>query len=218
MIFEFKNKKIVIFAIVILLVLLAGGLFWWWNSPDSKLKRWWVEEIIIKGSVRDFSIEDTPEGKIIQNKKEGFKVVVPAGWMVKKEYENIALYSPEVKFDERGALIFESIKKGGCGMNIQIKKYNKENNEISVDIEHLNMVIEGVKRGFYVEEKEPKYEIVSIDGKEGLKNTYIEENKIKYVTLEIPSDNTIYSFNSGFIFSEKCIDEFNKILETVEIK
>jgi len=67
------NKKIVIPIIIVVLILVGGGFFWWQ----------WRE---IKGSPDDYVIKETPEGKIVENKKAGLTVKVPEGWIEEQFY------------------------------------------------------------------------------------------------------------------------------------
>lgn len=212
--FKFKNKKIIIFALIIILILIIGGLFWWWEERGKEYGKTISEREFVDSKY--FTVEDTPEGTIVENKKEGLSVKVPEGWSIKEEGDGISFCSPEVKFDEKGSLIFQSIKEGGCGVTVQIIKCKKVDPELTTDAEDLINYIIAVKDGSYKEE-DRQLEILEISGKEGLKRSYIKDGMISKISVEIPLSQTIYSFDSGFIFSEKCTAEFNKFLETVSI-
>lgn len=64
-----KKKLVVILIMVgLLIIIVAIGYYWWWqNQPENM--------IVIK---------DTPEGKLVINRKEGISMKVPEGWKVKK--------------------------------------------------------------------------------------------------------------------------------------
>jgi len=211
-----KKIKIIIPVVIILLVLIAVGIFYWWQW-----KRELPQEKIIQKRIpvdsAEYEIKDTPEGKIVENKKEGLTVKAPAGWIVEKYGEEVDLLSPETEFDQYGGVSLKSVReKGACGMAIQILKYEKVDPEITTYAEDLRTLIEEAQNN-PVKEETAKSEVVMISKKLGFKRTSLKEDKETYISVEIPVNHTVYGFYSGLIFSEKCVQEFNKILETVSI-
>ena len=84
------KKKISIFIIIIFVLILGGGLFYWWQSqkiqepeeaeeipPQEK-----PEQKKIIERFGDVVVKETPEGKIVENEKEGISMKVPDGWEV----------------------------------------------------------------------------------------------------------------------------------------
>jgi len=212
-----QKIKIIIPVIIVLLLFIIGGVFYWWQW-----KRELPQEKIIQKRIpvdsAEYEIKDTPEGKIVENKKEGLTVKVPNGWMGKKyEDGSVGLFSPEIEFDQYGGFLKSVREKGACAAGFEILKYEKVDPEITTYAEDLRNLIEKVQQN-PVEEETIKSEVVTVSNKLGLKTIYLREGKEKYVSVEIPVNHTVYSFNSGLIFSEKCLQEFNKILETVLIK
>jgi len=77
--------------------------------------------------------------------------------------------------------------------------------------------IVGVKNNSYTL-NDRKMDVLNISGKDGLRTSYVNGDKIGKMSFEIPLGQTIYSFDSGFIFSDKCIGEFDNFIKTVSIK
>ena len=131
------NKKIIFSLIIIILLLIAGGVFCWQNRE-------------IKGSPEDYVVKETPEGKIVENKKAGLTVKVPEGWIEEKieiEESSMIFYSP----DAEGYRPNKKTPplKTGCVIEIGImyKKINfeeiKTRSKISLD-ELIDRVIKDV--------------------------------------------------------------------------
>jgi len=211
-----KKIKIIIPVVIILLVLIAGGIFWWqWKKEFPKMKTINEREFVDSA---EYEVIETPEGKIVENKKERLAIKVPEDWTVKKYGGEVDLLSPETEFDQYGGISFKSVKeKGACGLAIQIIKSKKVDPEIMTDVEEIGDLITKAQES-PINEEGKKYEVFMVGGKLGLKKIILKENKEISISVEVPIDNTLYSFNSGLIFSEKCVQEFNKILETVSIK
>jgi len=210
------NRKFFIF-IIILLLLASGGVFWWWSTkekePEDGETIWEIEY------VGGYEIKDTSEGKIVENKEYGLVVTVPEGWTVKNyDKEGIGIFSLEVEFDERGAFLNSAREKGGCIIGIEIKECKKVDPELTTDAEDLRMLIANIQENSTeLDDEKTRYEVIVINDKKALKTSYLKEGEEKYTTVEVSVDNIVYSFNNGIIFAEKCIQEFDKFLETVSI-
>lgn len=212
-----KKIKIVIPIVIVLLILVVGGFFWWqqWKKEFPKMKTVYSREFV---DSTEYEVIETPEGKFVENENEGLTIKVPERWIVKKYGGEVDLLSPETEFDQYGGVSFKSVKeKGACGFAIQIIKSKKVDPEIMTDVEEIKDLITKVQENL-INEENKKYEVIMVSGKLGLKKIILKENKEVSISVEVPIDNTLYSFNSGLIFSEKCIQEFDKILETVLIK
>ncbi len=200
--FKFKNKKVVIFVVIIILILIIVGLFWWQS------KRTVSEVEFVKG----YEIKDTPEGTIVENKKEKFTAKVPDGWIAKDYVTSVGLFSPETEFDENGGFLDSVREKGACGIGIEIREY--ENGEEKV--EYLKDFI-GMTQRNSIEMEKAGYSVVIIDGKPALKTTIKKDEEIRYIEVEVLINNTVYFFTSGLIISQKCVQEFDNVLETISI-
>jgi len=207
---KLKKRQAVIVIVVFVFLLIIGGFFWW---------KWKIPEPTYVNST-DYEIKDTSEGKIIENKEEGLTFKVPEGWGVKKYDEGISLFSPEVEFDQYGDVLIESLKeKGGCGVGVKVVEYKSEP-AITIEVGFLRGLINRIQENSTVQESPitiEKREVIKVDDKLALKRIFFHKGEQKSISVEIPINNTIYSFENGFIFSEKCLQKFNKFLETVLI-
>ncbi len=73
-----KKTTILILIIVIILLLIGGGVYWWWGNQEKEPKN-------SLETVDYIQIKETPEGKIVENTKEGISMKVPEGWEVNKK-------------------------------------------------------------------------------------------------------------------------------------
>jgi hypothetical protein len=210
------NKKIIFGVIIVLLLLLIGGVFWWKLTPDFPREETIQKRIPVNPA--DYQIKDTPGGKIIENKKEGLTVKVPDGWIVQKyEDGSVGLFSPDIEFNEYGGFLESVREKGACAAGFEILKYKKLDPEITTYAEYLRNLIKKAQENPIIEERS-RSEVITVSNKLGLKTIHLKEGKEIYISVEIPVDHTIYSFDSGFIFSEKCLRGFNKIVESISIQ
>jgi len=209
------DRKFFIF-IIILLLLAAGGVFWWWSTKEDEPEE--GETFYEMEFAKDYTVRDALEGKVVENKEEGLIIRVPDEWVVKQYAEELVLFSPEIEFNEHGDFILESAKeKGGCGVSIEIKKCKKVDPEIETDAETLGRLIAETREN-PIETETKKQRVVMIDNKSALERVTLQEGEVKYILTEVPVNHTVYSFSTGVIFAEKCIQEFDKVLQTVEIR
>jgi len=199
--FKLGNKKITIFIIILVLLLIAGGVFWWWENRE------------IKGSPDDYVIKETVEGKIVENKKAGLTVKIPDGWQVQKigllEGSVISI-TADIEGVWRNEIINPPLKKG-CIIETAVV-YKKMNfNEIKEKVKEIHIGL-GIKS--------EKFEAITINNLQALKNIFDSEILGYGIVVYIPKENKLYNFslNWGPEEKEKCVQEFDKFLETVEIK
>jgi len=208
------NKKILISIVIIfVLLLIAGGVFLWQRANKEKFKGHPIKKTAFVDAA-DYAVRDTLEGKIIESKKEGLTAKVPEGWEIRIYEEGVDLLSSEVEFSEYGGISLKSIKeKGGCGISIGILECEKVDPEIETDVEEIRYLIALSQEKPIEMKKEERYEVIKVDNRLALKEVIGNE---EYVLIQIPIDNKIYFFDA-FLFSERCIQQFNKFLETVSI-
>ena len=210
----FVNKKFIIIS-VIALILAIGGFFIWrgWEKYVRGGALWETEYM----KSEYFKIEETLSGRIVVNKKAGLTANIPEGWIVDSWGDGISFGSPDVKLKEDGSLIFQSIKDGGCVVNIQVIKYGLLESKGPTDAGYIRNMIMGVKSQDNNSEN-LKYDVLSVNGRDGLRTFYFNGDKITKMFFEIPIGQTLYSFDSGNIFSDKCVEEFNNFIKKVSIK
>jgi len=195
------NKKIIFSLIIIILLPIAGGVFCWQNRE-------------IKGSPEDYVVKETPEGKIVENKKAGLTVKVPEGWIEEKieiEESSMIFYSP----DAEGYRPNKKTPplKTGCVIEIGIM-YKK------INFEEIKTEIEESHKEFATTIDE--IEMVSINNSPALKNTYEtpflgDETNID---IYIPYGKKVYGITLAAAHPniEECYKKFDKFLETVSVK
>lgn len=199
---KFLNKK-VIFVFVIVLLLAGGGFFWWWQGRE------------IKGSPADYVIKETPEGKIVENKRAGLMVKVPEGWKVQKiEVDEglVILFPLETEMETRESRIVLPIEKG-CLIRTTVVYREGDFEEIKRETRRDHFLVGGV---IYDE-----FEEITIADYRGLKNSFGLEKLGEGISIYIPIRNKVYSFHLAWGPEEKerCSMEFDKFLEeAVSIK
>ncbi len=194
------NKKVIFIFGIILILLAAGGLFFWWQNRE------------IKGNPADYVIKETAEGKIVENKKAGLTVKAPEGWGVEKvEFEEGAInfYSPNTKAELQEGKIVLPVKNG-CLIqtNIVYKKMDFEQIQQEARRTHIMLGV-----------KSDEFEEIIINNSNALKNIFDLYKYGSGIGIYVPIKNKGYAF---YLYwdseeKEKCIQEFDKFLETVSI-
>ena len=194
-------KKIII-SIVIVLLLVAGGVFWWWQGRE------------IKGSPEDYVIKETAEGKFVENKKAGLTVKIPEGWEAKRiELKEgwVMLYSPEteIRWKQEGVVLLPLEK--GCIINAEAMYKKMDLIGIELDVRY-SLAALGLKS--------IEFEDIVINNHQALKTVFDTQKVGPGIFVNIPRNDKVYIFNLVFGVNEKekCIQEFDKFLETISIK
>jgi hypothetical protein len=191
------------------LLLAAAGVFLW-----QKYKKPYIPYVLSE----EFTITESNGEKIIEYKKTGFKMRTPGDWEIDGfiARNGLLLTSPDFEFYEKVGPYSPPIPEKGCSVTISIIKRS------SLDMEY-NPIGELIEVCPEVGQECNDYIIVEFNGFRGLEHTYIPENSLipgKYVSIEIPKGDKIYSFETH-LFSqdrERCEQEFDKILNTIEIR
>lgn len=188
----------------LILILGIGGFFLWKNSQKTLLEKL----IDAKFSLaEDFIIKETPEGKMVENKKAGISYKIPNDWIVKEDMASF--YSPDAKFNEKRNDIIEN----GCRIYIFVS-YVKTN----------LYAVEGLR-------KENVAALSQVISNEEFKRTEIknfpalvygfdvEGLKESYNWIDIPFKNRLYGMLlvSSIQEEERCRIEFDKFLESIVI-
>lgn len=197
---KFLNKK-VIFVFIFVLIFISGGLFFWWQNKE------------IKGSVDDYIIKETTEGNIIENKKAGLSIKVPERWQTEKieiEEGAVVIYSPDTDLEWRDKQMIFPLNKG-CVFQTAITYREMTLDEIKKESKDIHFIM-GVESD--------EFDAIVVNNYQALKNTFNIQDIGPSVGIHIPQKNKVYSFYSawGPEEKEKCIQEFDKFLETLVIK
>jgi len=207
--FKLGNKKIAIFIIILILLLIAGGVFWWWENNKKK------EGIIVEFEPpKNYVIRETPEGRIVENEKTGLIFKIPDTWKVEiNEYKKgegiVEIFSSDVSFYPNTKL-----PKNGCGIAISIEYKGLE------ETAGLINFIKEIQTNQDTEANRNKT-VIDVSYYPALKSMIFYKPEMgQGFKVEVPINNSrTYIFNTFFPSEEeKCVDEFNKFLETVEIK
>jgi len=225
------NKKVIISLVVVLV--LAGGFFYWQEDRIENFLESKKREKMVAPS-KDYTIIEEADGEFILNTKDGFKVKIPAEWKIEpgdnmeilESDREVTLYSKD----------FSYRPPKGCLINVQINRVQRmpveEYNGATVmyPFEGAEEIKEEIN--FYknatpeerdeLKERWAKPEIILVDQKEALLETILLETTIlsgdvgKYVTVKVPTQKRLFIFSNTQL-SEKCVQEFDKFLETVSI-
>ena len=196
-----KKKIIISIFVILFLILVAGGGFFWWQRRE------------IKGSPEDYAIKETAEGKIVENKKAGLTVKVPEGWEAKKmetKEGSVLTHTLDIKGKKWNEMVVPPLTKG-CGIEISVvyKKMNFEEIKEKVKTIHWGLQI-----------KSEEFEKITINNYQALKNAFDSEVLGSVVVIYIPKGNKLYDFDLYFApdDKERCVQGFDKFLETISIK
>jgi len=199
MISKITMKKKIIITLVLILIAL-GGFFYWQNRE-------------IKGNPDDYVIKETEEGIFVENKKAGLTVKVPEGWEGEKiktiEEGSFIIQTLDIEGKNNNNGVMPPLTKG-CGIEITInyKKMNLE--EIEQDAKEIYTRLVLIDQ---------RFEKIIIDNKEALKNVVDTETTGPMIGVYVPTIDKVYSFSLIWApdEEEKCVQEFDKFLETVSI-
>jgi len=202
---KFLNKKF-IFIFIIILLLIAGGFFWWQKNRETPIEKWEAAKV---SSEENYIAKETPEGKIVENKKIGLIYKIPKDWVLENGNPT-RFYSPDAKFKGDTSVILEK----GCKTYVYTS-YIKTNLEtlkkfIDADFSRLSS---GVKLD--------EFSVIKISKYSALRHEYQVKNfGMEYISVDFPSKDKLYKIllSSPIEEKERCEEEFNKFLETVSIE
>ncbi len=195
-----KNKRIFFVLFILFLLLFIGGVFLWQKRE-------------IKGSPEDYVIKETEEGKIVENNRAGLTVKVPEGWIEKRiEFleGSVVFDTPDIEGRWEDEMVKPPLEKG-CTIEAAVV-YKKMNfDEIKEEIKEIHAGL-GIKS--------EKFEMVTINNRQVLKNTFDSKFLGPGMAVYFINKNKLYNFVVYWAFEDKerCIQDFNKFLETVSIK
>ncbi len=193
-----SKKTTIILITIIALIFISGGVYLWQSQEkESSLE-----------SMDYIQIKDTPEGKIVENTKEGISMKVPEGWKVElptSEQESVSFYSSEIVQGEEGE---EFMCKMTSSVSREKTDITKLQNEISFNTSELFTV------------KSHQFEIVEVTGIKALKSVLNTFETGYSITVNVPFNDRLYTFivYAASNYEEKCSQEFNEFLKTVSIK
>jgi len=208
-----KKEIIILIIVIFILSLIGGGIFYLWQGQRAQKSRETEEEekVIEEKVVETFGdivVKETPEGKIVENEKEGISIEVPDGWEIQlptNNQEPVSFYSPELVQGGEG-------EEFACKITFSVSQEKKDlaglREEISSNISEL----------FTVEFH--KFEVIKIAKLEALKSILNTLETGYSISVYIPKSDELYTFivYASSDKKDKCSQEFDKFLDTVLIK
>jgi len=223
-------KKKIIIPIIIVVVILAFfvGMFLAWEEEPELRPGVEIFTKAITAPGDDYEILETPEGKIVENKKDNLRIMVPEGWIILKQKEGIAFIHPQSELTpdrETGSILIYSL----CDFSILINRCEKIDPESLTGAEYLMERIDWVQINpeWW---RQDGYEVIEINQHKALKRTWyipdIETEKfgkakrVKMVEIEIPVGQRVYMIGYGNSFEDKesCDREFEEFLKNIVIE
>ena len=212
-----ENKNTLLFVILLFLIfsIIAVSIYNFLTREEESPQDLFEEEVAVLGG---YEIRETSDGIVIENKEGKFSLLAPMGWVAENYGEKVTLSSSPLNFiEDEDSLdnILDNTKNGDtCMFSIRITRYG-EREEVEgttkvMDLLQLIGAIEGGGMG------DPYYNTVFVDNNMALE-AGTKEGDEKYVFVEVPFEDKIYSFTSGITSSSECIEMFSQVLGQIRI-
>lgn len=160
---------------------------------------------------------------IIENQKTKFRIKIPEDWIVYNDIGRLGLIfvSPDFKLHDNAGPYSPPIPREGCSMSVEILKEIGFPEDEYTRFQHVE---ESIQWCLEDEEKCKKYgdEVIEVNGNKGLKHTNYQEEVSDVdhsVRIQFSKNESTYEIASYFYLRdrERCIQEFEEILNTLEI-
>ena len=210
-----KIKKI-IFWILVLVFLVFLGIFLWDTKALTEpflSDRDWVRP--------DEYTQTKIDGKnIVEHKKTKFKIEIPEDWLDVGNW-HLIFVSPDFKPHDNVGAYGPPIPKEGCSVSVEILKEIGFPEDESTRFDYVEGLIEWCLED-EEECKEYGEEIIEVNGNKGLIYTNYQEeiSDVDHsVRIQFSKNESTYEISSYFYLRdrERCIKEFENILNTLEI-
>ena len=194
-------KKIILPVLALVFLIVAGVVFWYreirLTPPDE-----WNKAQYSKPT--DFTVTETADQKIIENKSAGFSFTVPKNWIATSTPSMFKIDSPASQ--ERNSIIMNR----GCRLIIDIPK-------IHTNIETLNIEQNKGMWGKHIVQQDE----ITLDHKTAFSFVASSEDLNFYnSTVAIPFHKNVYSIMLITVPQDKdiCFQAFQDILNSIKIK
>jgi hypothetical protein len=201
-----SKKFIVSIFVILFLILVAGGGFFWWKNRETPIEKWEAAKV---SPEEDYTVKETPEGKVVENKKMGLSYKIPKDWILENGNPT-RFYSPDTEFKEKSSVFLEK----GCKMYIYASY-------IKTDLDTLKKFIDADFSKSALITKVDESSTMKVNNHPALRNRFhIERFGMSYISVDLPSKDRLYkiAISSPIGEKERCEEEFNQFLETVSIK
>jgi len=202
---KFLNKK-VIFIFIVVLILVGGGFFWWQKSRETPIEKWEAAKV---SPEEDYVVKETPEGKIVENKKMGLTYKIPQDWILENENPT-RFYSPDTKFKEETGFV---IPERGCKIDVYASY-------IKTNLDTLKKFIDAEFLKSSPVTKLDEFSTIKVGNYSALRHKYrLDKFGISSILVDFPSKGKLYRIllSSPIGERERCEEELNKFLETISI-
>lgn len=207
------SKKIIVLISVLVLILVAGGFFWWRSYQEWKTEG--LLESIKVEPLENYKVKETPEGKVVEDKRGQLFIKVPEGWEVKTD--GLCVEEGVVSFFTSDAEVGPNcFLNNGCWVGVKTEyRYSEKKFKL------LENLIAEVKQMPPEQNIDSRYGIVEIDGRTALKEVVTDNPELgKNISVLLPvGGDKIYRFDTFLApkNQERCLQEFNDFLKTVSI-
>jgi len=210
-----KIKKIIPIVIISGLLIVLGVFLWKTKGLTDPLgsDRDWVR-------IEEFTQTNINGENVVENKKTKFKIRIPEDWISVGNW-NLIFVSPDFKPHDNVGAYGPPIPKEGCSVSIEILKEIGFPADESTRFEYVEGLVEWCSED---EEECKKYgeEMIEVNGNKGMKyvNYQEEVSEVDHsVRIEFSKNESTYEISSYFYLRdrERCIQEFESILNTLEI-
>jgi hypothetical protein len=169
------------------------------------MEKWDTAEV---SPEEDYIAKETPDGKIVENKKMGLTYEIPKDWILENGDPSM-FHSLDTKFREKSSIFLEKGYKIGVYASYIKTNLNTLKKLIDADFSKSSSVI-----------KIDESSIIEVSNYPALRHEYhIEKFGMFYISVYFPAKNKLYKIllSSSIGEKEHCEEEFNKFLETVSI-
>jgi len=199
------NKKFLFVFVFVLILVVGGGFFWWEKIRETPIEKWEAAKV---SPEEDYIIKETPEGKIVENKKMGLVYKIPKDWILENGNPT-RFYSPDTKFKGDTSVILEK----GCKVYVYVSY-------IKTDVDTLKKYIDADFSRLSSRIKLDEFLTIKVSNYFALRHEYHVKNLgMEYISVDFPSKDKLYKIllSSSIGEKERCEAEFNKFLETISI-
>lgn len=111
---------------VVVIAAVVGGFFWWQNRL-TPVEKWNMAKY---SQPSDFTVTETAEQKIIENKSAGLTFAIPKDWIASSTEYYFKLFSPDSK--EKDEISMDN----GCRIIVEIAEMNVDLNALEREIKN----------------------------------------------------------------------------------
>jgi len=203
---KIMKKKIIVLVVFFVIAAAIGGVFYWWeNIRLTPPEKWDTAKF---NQSKDFIVTDTPNGKLVEDKKEKIKFLLPTDW-TKASEDNIGgiiFLGPD------SAMAANFIVSKGC-------KVFAMATEAKTDMQTLGQALR--QRFSWSSIENLQFTTTTIANHKAIRNSF-DETKMKYAVnaVHIPTSRAIYDIVLETTEQDKtqCETVFENALKTLVIK